>query len=155
MTDSLAVMYTNARSIRNKLDELKVYIAEEDLDIICITESWVSEAHFGDSLLEYEIDGYRLFSYQRLGRGGGILVYIRMNLTCLEKRNLKVDNEVESVWLDIGFNGHLKFRLGVFYRAPSLDADTNDLICSEINRGSESSNLPILIVGDFNFPEID
>ena len=34
MTDSLAVMYTNARSIRNKLDELKVYIAEEDLDII-------------------------------------------------------------------------------------------------------------------------
>ena len=153
--DNLRILSTNARSLRNKIDELKAYVALEELDIICITESWVSETHFGDTLSEYTIDGYRLFIYQRLGCGGGIIIYVRMGLTCVENKNLKVSNQIESIWLDIGFSGCLKFRLGVFYQAPTVDAETDELIRNEINRGCESSKLPILIVGDFNFPDIE
>ena len=38
--NKLKVVYVNARSIMNKLDELQCIAVEENPDIICITETW-------------------------------------------------------------------------------------------------------------------
>jgi hypothetical protein len=43
---SIKCFYTNAQNLRNKKDELTSYIIEENLEIICITEAWVSEAFY-------------------------------------------------------------------------------------------------------------
>ena len=40
--EALKVLYCNARSIRNKMDELRGVIAMEGFDIIGITESWAN-----------------------------------------------------------------------------------------------------------------
>ena len=29
--------------------------------MVCITEAWINEKHFGDFLNEYKLDGYKLF----------------------------------------------------------------------------------------------
>ena len=67
----LKCFYTNARSLRNKKDELFGYIIDENLDIICISESWINEEVLNESKLEYELDGYLLYTYQRPNRIGG------------------------------------------------------------------------------------
>lgn len=38
--DNFTVMHINIQSIKNKLDELEVFLMEHNVDIACITESW-------------------------------------------------------------------------------------------------------------------
>ena len=72
----LKCFYANARSLRNKKDELFSYIVDEDLDVICITEAWINEEKFKESKKEYEFDGYTMYLNQRTDRiGGGVVVY--------------------------------------------------------------------------------
>ena len=48
LIDGLKVYSANVRSLRNKFDELKVYIMENNFDIICLCEPWVNKSVFGD-----------------------------------------------------------------------------------------------------------
>ena len=78
---NLNCLYTNAQSLRNKKERLISYALIEDLDIICSTEAWVNEVFYGDSLHEYEIDGYSFYLYQRRGKtGGGVALYVKSNI---------------------------------------------------------------------------
>ena len=47
----------NARSLVNKIDELKVIVHREEIDILCITESW---ANSSVADIELNIPGYSL-----------------------------------------------------------------------------------------------
>ena len=62
--DGINVFITNARSLCNKWDGFVSYICVEDFDIACITESWISEKHFGDIISSYTIKGYNTFLIQ-------------------------------------------------------------------------------------------
>ena len=73
----------NARSIVNKIKELKVMIEEENVDIISITETWLNDNVTDD---EVSINGYTLFRKDRRdevkcrgGGPGGVAMYIQMN----------------------------------------------------------------------------
>lgn len=148
----LKVFYTNARSIRNKKNELFSYIAHEEPDIVGITESWVNENIFNDSLGEYFIDKYKLFTYQRQGRiGGGVMLYIKNKYVVSEVTEIKQNDEVESLWVDIRLNRR-KIRIGIFYRSPNSNREIDLGIVNEINRGSVKD---AILLGDFNFPNID
>mgnify|MGYP001790924634 FL=1 len=78
-----AVVLTNARSIRNKLDELHGLLNTKRLknqsQLICITESWLNP---DISTSRTELEGYEQFRNDRQptasGKacGGGILVYV-------------------------------------------------------------------------------
>jgi hypothetical protein len=63
----------NARSVINKIDDLRVIANTENLDIICITESWANN-NVADA--ELSIPGYNITRNDRENkRGGGILLY--------------------------------------------------------------------------------
>ena len=66
----LKVFYTNARSLRNKFEELVGYLYMHNVDVACITESWVSETHYKDNIEAYKINGYNLYLFQRARAGG-------------------------------------------------------------------------------------
>ena len=82
-------MYTNLRSINNamKKDELRCILAEENIGILGITESWTTE-EIEDS--EIHIEGYKCFRRDRKRlskekiRGGGVLLYVREELGAYE-----------------------------------------------------------------------
>ena len=89
-------MLINARSIFNKLDELKALLREESVDLIGITESWAR-----DEMLDKEIilEDYNIFRKDRLERrGGGILLYVRKGIMC---EVIKQNSEIESLWCKI------------------------------------------------------
>ena len=145
----LKCFYVNARSLRNKKDELLSYIVEENLDIICITEAWVNEEKFRESRKEYEVDGYIMHLYQRASRiGGGVVVYVKNSITSSQINGIKVDSRVESLWLDVRVNKDKTIRVGAFYRPPNQSPEVDELMVDEVNRGCTRQTI---ILGDSNF----
>ena len=67
-------MLLNARSIRNKKDLFQAMVANEELDVIGITET-VIHTDTRDFVGEYELAGYKSFKEDRKGKeGGGVMV---------------------------------------------------------------------------------
>ena len=53
----------NACSIRNKINELEVHVNNEELDIIAVTETWLTEDVLDSELL---IPGFTLYKCKKL-----------------------------------------------------------------------------------------
>ncbi len=54
--DGLKVYYTNCRSLRNKIDLLRVKVCVENFDIIAVTETWI-DTNSKNFLSEFKIEG--------------------------------------------------------------------------------------------------
>ena len=77
INNSLKVLYVNARSLLNnfQVQELEIYAAEHDLDVIGICETWIT----GEiNNAEIAIENYTVFKIDRDSikdkRGGGVLL---------------------------------------------------------------------------------
>ena len=141
----------NAQSIRSKFNEFECYVALEKPDIICVTETWVSEEFNGDRLQDFELRGYNMFSYCRAKRqGGGVFIYVNSSYSVSRVDDPSKAGSVESVWLDIttGAGNGGKLRIAGFYRAGNLSgnlqAELDQEICEELCRNFRTH---CLIVG--------
>lgn len=92
----LKCVYTNARSMGNKQEELEVIVCQANYDLVAITESWWDHSHDCSAVM----DGYKLFRMERQGRnGGGVVLYIK---DCFDVEELGVGNDKVSVGKDQG-----------------------------------------------------
>ncbi|CAF0743162.1 unnamed protein product [Brachionus calyciflorus] len=91
--NKLTCYYTNATSLRNKINELKVLLTQFSYDLIGITETWFKF----DSLCK--INGYKHFSRDRQGAvGGGVIIYVKDLFKSYEVNNKKLNsNELEQI----------------------------------------------------------
>jgi len=139
-------MLINARSIVNKIDDLKVRIFTDNPDIIGITETWAHKDVLNEEL---NIPNYKIIRKDRLNRaGGGILFYINQNLNA---DIIESDTDIEGLWCEIREKS-LNCRIGLYYRPPNSSEEYINKICDEITM-LKSNNY--IIMGDFNFPDID
>ncbi|GAB0190604.1 hypothetical protein GRJ2_001525700 [Grus japonensis] len=146
---NLKCSYANARSMRNKQEELEALAQSQCYDIIGISETWWEEC----CELCAVMDGYRLFRRDRQGRrGGGVALYVTEGLDCTE---LSVgDDTVESLWVRIkGQANKGDVVVGVYYRPPSQDDATDELFFKELREASRSTAL--VLMGDFNLPDVN
>ena len=69
----------NARSICNKLHDVLELVIQEDIDILCVTETWLK---LDDKVIFREIHelGFSIISQPRMGRGGGIAFIFKLGL---------------------------------------------------------------------------
>jgi ribonucleases P/MRP protein subunit RPP40 len=148
----LSCLYLNARSIVNKHKELEAYVREENIDIIGITETWMNES-ISDS--EMSIEGYTLLRKDRNDsekhRGGGVALYVQVDLSCVIREELYEQHFPESLWCNISCLGENTL-IGVCYRAPDSKQLSDLALYSLIDRASNDN---VVIMGDFNFPELD
>ncbi|KAK4814759.1 hypothetical protein QYF61_026736 [Mycteria americana] len=115
--------YTNARSIGNKQEELEAIVHQENYDMVAIMETWWDDSHNWSAVM----DGYKLFRRDRQGRrGGGVALWGKAN---------KADIVV-----------------GVCYRPPNQDEETDELFYKQL--GEASRSLALVLVGDFNLPDV-
>ena len=63
----------NCFSIRNKLYDVLFSIIDNDIDIICLSETWLN---LTESAIESEVQelGFNLVSRSRGSRGGGVAI---------------------------------------------------------------------------------
>jgi len=60
-TAQLQCIYTNARSMGNKQEELEAIAQQDSYDLVAITEMWWDSSHDWQAVM----DGYRLFRKDR------------------------------------------------------------------------------------------
>jgi len=92
------VYYTNARSVRNKMNELRAVCHKEDFDIVAITESWVN-VNTRDFIAEFAIPSYTILHKDRTDFriGGGVLLLIKDSLNVIEKNCQANDHDIISI----------------------------------------------------------
>ncbi|KAK4810556.1 hypothetical protein QYF61_004519 [Mycteria americana] len=148
MTAQLKCLYTNARSMGNKQEELEAIVHQENYDMVAITETWWDDSHNCSAAM----DGYKLFRRDRRGRrGGGVALYVRECLDSLELDD--GDDRVECLWVRIrGKANKADIVVGVCYRPPNQDEETDELFYKQL--GEASRSLALVLVGDFNLPEV-
>jgi len=143
------VYYTNARSLINKIDELRVVCSIERPLFVAVSETW-----FFESILDSEIsiNNYNLIRGDRKFRkGGGVALYVRQGI---EYSEAELPNKyVESLWVNIKLSRKEKILVGVVYRPPNCSDDENLKLLETLQLLDTSQN--VLILGDFNYSDIN
>ena len=141
--DGLKVCHLNAQSIVKKIDELRNLFENSGVDVVCISETWLSK-HILDGI--YSVRGYRLLRVDREGHGGGVAIYVRNGINIKIIAQSPCDSLIEYLFIEIMSN-ESNLLLGCVYR-PNRNVDTTNFIDFLDSFTLNYSN--ILICGDFN-----
>ena len=126
----LTVCAFNARSVKNKIDELRIFVKSHKIHVLAITESWLGEI-VTDSQLT--IPGFQVpFRKNRDGKGGGVCVFLSEQVYGKRRIDLEED-DLELLWIEIKHRSHPPLLVGCCYRPPS--STTNFLQHARINIG--------------------
>jgi exonuclease III len=153
--ETLRTLYTNPDSLRNKMEELREIVNEEQPHLICVTETKPKVASFDVQECEIRVIGYNLYvNNLKTGDGTrGCAIYVRNDT---EANKIEFENQTDdSVWVEIKLYGQDTLLVGVVYRSPGRDEEEVNKINRMIEDACHRKNTHILIVGDFNFPEIN
>lgn len=143
-------MYTNAQCLTNKLEELRELCGECKPDIVAITETWF-RADQTDA--ELTIENMCLLRHDRSSRGGGVALYYRDCLSCAEI----IDEAIQftdTLWCTLQVRNNEPCLIALIYRPPSADETFNQGLLDRIRLASNKYQTSILIMGDFNLPQL-
>lgn len=148
----LKIMYSNADSLLGKLTELKARLANMDVDIIVITESWPKNVRYSPTEAELCLDGFDLHCSD-FNKGRGICIYAK---TTLRAQELSINSHFgEKLNITIQLNGSDKLLLSAIYRSPSSSEENNEALNEYIKELDELNASHKIVMGDFNFPNIN
>ena len=143
-------MYTNIDSISNKMDELNAKIAELNPDVIGLTEVKPKNTCYQLSAQELNIDGYTAFVNLS---GRGVALYVKDYYGAVD---FKPKQEADAaVWCTVKISGTETMIIGVVYRSPNSSEQQNRSLESNIRSAADGVFHYFLLMGDFNFPEIN
>ena len=136
----------NSRSLANKLSNFQSYVYSTPYHIYCITESWLSNSVFDCEILPCN---YTLYRKDRGSRGGGVLVAVSESVPSVLIPSPE-DLEIIAVNLHC-LNGPIT--LCTVYVSPNSGDDYHKRLISYLIHVT-SSAVNVIIVGDFNLPDI-
>ena len=144
INNSLSILHSNIRSIRNKFD----YLTENflDFDILCFSESHLDANITTESLImssKYDIP----YRKDRTNHGGGLLMYLSCELAHTRIIGLETFWN-ESLWVEIKVNRDM-YLIGLFYSPRTADAIFFDSLNKNIEKALDITN-NIIILGDMN-----
>jgi hypothetical protein len=122
-------------------------------DIIAITEVYPKSNNNTQSV-ELQIEDFDCFISGNTN-GRGVCIYTRKNLKAKIVEDLTNSNFEESVWCEIVLDDDDSLLIGCIYRSPSSPNMNNKKLLELLNQACNRNNAQLLVVGDFNFPEID
>ena len=136
-------------------------ITGDEPDIICITEVIPkAQVHPLSSAL-LNIPHYSLFlnfdpSVSHLGSSGlrGVAIYASDQLLVAEI-SFPGNSFSEQIWLRVRLSGNDVLQLGCIYRSPSSEDANSQQLCALLKEVMDAQASHLLIVGDFNFGDID
>jgi ribonucleases P/MRP protein subunit RPP40 len=147
---TLNCLYFNARSIVNKIQDLELLLRDENPDIVGITETWLNASILDSEMM---IEGYTLLRKDRRDnrRGGGVAFYIKNEINFVCREDLFEENFPEALFCNI-ICGNEVTLIGICYRPPNSLIENDMALYTLLHRVTENK---AVIVGDFNFPELD
>lgn len=143
---NLKIGHINIRSLLPSKNIIEEKIADLKLDILGVTETWLTN-RICDT--ELRIEGFRFYRVDRGARGGGVGVYIRDDLLANTIDIMDEGECIEQLWLTLRV-GNICIGLGIVYRPPR----SNLLNGLDSLENAVSTVIPlcdeIIIMGDLN-----
>ncbi|CAF0708880.1 unnamed protein product [Brachionus calyciflorus] len=151
--NKLSCYYTNATSLANKKNELRIIIDQCSPDLVGVTETWFNLQSIRT------IDGFTQYSKDRLsGNGGGVIIYVKNSYKSFEVTEEELNvTSIEHVWCKI-ISGKDILLVGCIYRPPNstreISTQINKVISQAKHLVEQKKFTSLLIFGDFNHPNI-
>ena len=148
----------NAQSARNKVDRIHDVIIEHDIDILALTETWLTSAKKDEFFVKsLAISGYKLYSVPRKGNKGygGVAILYKSNLQVNARSSANGGETFE--YCEILFQNDSKcLNVVVMYRPPPSKKNkfTTNMFINEFNTfmlDRLDSAGELVLVGDLNF----
>ncbi|KAF6036454.1 hypothetical protein EB796_005239 [Bugula neritina] len=143
----LKVISWNCNGIRGKIHELSMLLDQQSPDIFCLCETKL-DSSVSDNELTRDYTLYRRDRTDGLGRGGGVLIGLSNKCPFVVSR-INVTHPGEIIALDLSICGY-SFTIACYYRRPCIK-QVEDIV----NWYYDQTNPNIVMVGDFNLPDID
>ena len=150
-TDKFAIIHLNARSVRNKFDEIQNLLTASGVDwsVVCISETWLKEYQ----LPYYSIEKYEMFASCRgSGEGGGSLLYVSKRMDVKHRQDLE-SNFFETSFVEIN-NSKLNGKniiVGNIYRPPNSSHNLFIEYVENLLDLLEREKKTVILSGDFNY----
>jgi hypothetical protein len=140
------------------MDELKIRTALDPKKEIChivgITEVKSKTRNCQTEMCEFNMTNYNMFSNDfTLESNRGVALYISKLMEATPIYFNTYFNEC--VWVTIKLSNDEIILVGCVYRSPNSDSENNNAMLNLINEICARKITKILIMGDFNLPEID
>ena len=148
------IAHLNIRSIYRKLEEVIQILSPGNIDILCLSETWLNRS-VTDNMVS--INGYNLIRADRNAESGkltsgGILVYYKNNLDVSMVNDLCVcspSNEI--LWVKLKLKQTRAQFIGTVYRPPGGDLDKSISVLTEhVTYLRASCNCDVMLLGDVN-----
>lgn len=114
MSGDFKIAHSNVRSLQPHLNAIKSLVRDENLDVLCVTETWLLPSV---SSAECKIPGYCFVRKDFRGRGSGVGCYLRENLAY---KTLPCSRAIEQLCLQLTINRKTVV-ICVVYRNHDLD----------------------------------
>ena len=145
-SEPIIIKCLNARSLLCHFDIIEHMLHEENIDILCICETWL------DSSIDDKFIKISNFSVVRFdaGRGSGVCIYIRegLSFSCMSTGVDKFEG-VEDVWVQVQLRKFPSFVIGCVYRHPKALVESFAYL-SNVFSNIILRKKPIFIMGDMN-----
>ena len=150
----LKILYTNADTLHNKIQELKLLLEtlESTPQIIAITEI-KAKKRIDIYLSEFNIPGYTVYSNNLEENNRGILIYVDTKLqSCIQSFNIIFD---EYLSITIKGNNINNLTILTVYRSPNSNCENDSHLKNLLDTLYSSTKENIITIGDFNLSEIN
>ncbi len=123
--DCLKMVHINARLLLANFLEVKLLVTENNIDILCVSETWLLP-HISDS--HCHIPGYHVFRCDK-GHWGGTCVYVKDILTTkvINCDTVRPDG-IEDIWVSVQYRKLPSIIIGSIYRHPKTPQETFEYI---------------------------
>ena len=140
----------------SSINEISILLNEQDIDVLCITETWLL-SNTPDEFVS--IPNYKIYRKDK-GRGGGVCIYVKCSLkvnvitlripiqTDLED-TIPIQTEIEDIYLSIQCEKYPSIIVGCVYRHPKAHAISFEYINSVLQSLCISKK-SFYILGDLN-----
>ena len=150
----LRILYTNADQLPNKLTELKSRVEIEKPHIIIITEVNHKRTTTTLNLAIFNLNGYQMYQQNVSLQGRGILIYVHETFKdTIEIPSVTDFSEHKLLSVKVGNNADLL--VAAIYRSDSGTKQNNENLLNLIREINMMKHSHKLIIGDFNYKQID
>lgn len=151
------MVHHNVQCLKNKIEEIEVFLATENIDILCVSESWVRSNE--QKFINFPRYSIKSYFCREIFIHGGVLILVKNSLVSTEITdvvNLSIERIFECAAVKLTIN-NVSYCILCLYRAPNSDVN---IFLSQLETclNSLTNNnryYKIIICGDININLFD
>ena len=144
-TRGFKIASLNIASLPAHIDELRLFMADKNLDVLAINETRLSDSIDNSCI---HIQGYDIVRRDRNRNGGGVCLYIRSSINFKTRSSLMSDI-YEAIVVEIFKPNSQPFCIVAVYRPPGTE---DEFFCyfEDVIKSLDFENKEIIVIGDMN-----